>query len=82
MLVLATNRPGDLDTAVTDRVDESLVFGLPSLEDRRRLIDVYFEKYISRAGEDVEQNLSLSRFLRPPTKIKVRGALCIEEIGT
>ena len=29
MLVMATNRPGDLDNAVTDRVDESLLFDLP-----------------------------------------------------
>jgi ATPase family AAA domain-containing protein 3A/B len=30
MLVLATNRPEDLDTAVTDRVDESMHFVLPN----------------------------------------------------
>ena len=32
MLVLATNRPEDLDRAVTDRIDEALHFDLPRLE--------------------------------------------------
>jgi AAA+ superfamily predicted ATPase len=32
MLVLATNRPEDLDRAVTDRVDEALHFELPAVE--------------------------------------------------
>lgn len=31
MLVLATNRPGDLDAAINDRVDESVLFGLPDM---------------------------------------------------
>jgi hypothetical protein len=31
MLVLATNRPDDLDSAVVDRVDEAMHFDLPSL---------------------------------------------------
>lgn len=29
MLVMATNRPGDLDDAINDRIDESLLFDLP-----------------------------------------------------
>ena len=29
MLVMATNRPDDLDSAVNDRVDESMLFDLP-----------------------------------------------------
>ena len=38
MLVLATNRPGDLDLAVSDRVDEQLRFDLPGPEERGRLL--------------------------------------------
>jgi hypothetical protein len=34
MLVLATNRPEDLDRAITDRIDEALHFDLPRLEVR------------------------------------------------
>jgi ATPase family AAA domain-containing protein 3A/B len=50
MLVLATNRPGDLDAALTDRVDESLSFGLPDLTARRRLVRLYFLEYVKGAG--------------------------------
>lgn len=30
MLVMATNRPEDLDSAITDRIDEALHFDLPT----------------------------------------------------
>lgn len=75
MLVLATNRPGDLDSAVLDRIDESVEFGLPDLESRKGMVRLYFEMYIARplhlellkplpvagADEEAEQNL-ISRF--------------------
>ena len=32
MLVLASNRPEDLDEAVLDRLDDMLEFGLPQVE--------------------------------------------------
>ena len=51
MVVLATNRPGDLDDAVLDRMDEALEFGLPQEEQRRALVAQYLDKYISRAGK-------------------------------
>ncbi|RYQ80174.1 hypothetical protein Ahy_Scaffold1g106756 isoform B [Arachis hypogaea] len=35
VLVLATNRPGDLDSAVTDRIDEVIEFPLPGEEERQ-----------------------------------------------
>jgi ATPase family AAA domain-containing protein 3A/B len=50
MMVLATNRPGDLDTAVLDRVDENLLFDLPDLEARKGLVRQYFKKYIVQSG--------------------------------
>jgi len=48
MLVLATNRPNDLDAAALDRIDESVEFGLPALEAREGMVQLYFEKYIAR----------------------------------
>ena len=51
MLVFATNRPSDLDAAVLDRCDEELLFDLPEAPARRKLVSVYFEKYITRAAE-------------------------------
>eukprot|EP00946_MAST-07B_sp_MAST-7B-sp1_P004099 g4099.t1 len=44
MMVLATNRPEDLDSAITDRIDDALNFGLPSCDARERLIRTYFEE--------------------------------------
>jgi len=48
MLVIATNRPGDLDSAVLDRLDESVEFGLPDCDARRSMVKLYFEKYVAR----------------------------------
>jgi ATPase family AAA domain-containing protein 3A/B len=48
MLVIATNRPGDLDSAILDRLDESVEFGLPDVEARRSMVKLYFEKYVAR----------------------------------
>lgn len=47
MMVLATNRPEDLDSAITDRIDDALNFGLPEYDARQRLIRTYFEKYVA-----------------------------------
>ena len=46
MMVLATNRPKDLDTAVLNRIDESVHFALPSLRERYLLCWRYFEEHI------------------------------------
>ncbi|XP_030533070.1 ATPase family AAA domain-containing protein 3 [Rhodamnia argentea] len=50
VLVLATNRPGDLDSAVADRIDEVLEFPLPGEEERFKLLKLYLDKYIVQAG--------------------------------
>merc|ERR1719506_886260 len=47
MMVLATNRPHDLDAAVLDRIDESVEFGLPDIKAREELVKLYFKKYIT-----------------------------------
>ncbi|KAH7440896.1 hypothetical protein KP509_03G015300 [Ceratopteris richardii] len=50
VLVLATNRPGDLDAAITDRIDEVIEFPLPREEERVKLLKLYLDKYIVQAG--------------------------------
>eukprot|EP00884_Botryococcus_braunii_P008534 jgi/Botrbrau1/17682/Bobra.0166s0106.1 len=50
LIVLATNRPTDLDPAVIDRMDEALEFPLPGPEERRRILDIYLDRYIAKAG--------------------------------
>ena len=51
VLALAANRPGDLDSAVADRIDEVLEFPLPGEDERFKLLKLYLDKYIARAGE-------------------------------
>lgn len=51
VLALATNRPGDLDSAVTDRIDEVLEFPLPGEDERLKMLKLYLERYIAQAGE-------------------------------
>mmetsp|Transcript_2713 Transcript_2713/g.2868 ORF Transcript_2713/g.2868 Transcript_2713/m.2868 type:complete len:671 (+) Transcript_2713:188-2200(+) len=46
MLVLATNRPSDLDSAVLDRMDVSLHIKLPALEQRIHLLNQYFRIHV------------------------------------
>ena len=53
-VVLATNRPSDLDPAVIDRMDEALEFNLPSREERKKILDIYFDTYILKAGNPAE----------------------------
>ena len=43
VLVLATNRPADLDFAVVDRIDEMVEFPLPEFEERKKLLKLYFD---------------------------------------
>ncbi|XP_057547828.1 uncharacterized protein LOC130826253 [Amaranthus tricolor] len=50
VLALATNRPGDLDSAVADRIDEVLEFPLPGEDERYKIVKLYLDKYISQAG--------------------------------
>jgi len=46
MLVLASNTPEQLDWAINDRLDEVVEFALPGLEERERLVRLYFDKYV------------------------------------
>jgi ATPase family AAA domain-containing protein 3A/B len=49
-LVLATNRPEDLDAAVLDRVDDALEFPLPGEQERLALLRLYFSRYVGGAN--------------------------------
>jgi len=64
MMVIATNRPGDLDGAVLDRLDESVEFGLPDLNARKSMVQLYFELYIAKP-------LKISWRKPPEPKVKV-----------
>lgn len=45
-VVLATNTPDIIDTAVQDRIDELVLFEKPNIDQRTKLINFYFNEYI------------------------------------
>ena len=51
MLVLATNRAEELDTAVLDRMDDSLLFPLPDKERREALLWQYFSQAVAPTSD-------------------------------
>ncbi|KAK9287288.1 hypothetical protein L1049_015701 [Liquidambar formosana] len=72
VLALATNRPGDLDSAVGDRIDEVLEFPLPGEDERFKLLKLYLDKYIAQSG--ARKSGLFSRFFqKQPQKIEIRG---------
>lgn len=62
VLVIATNRPEDLDSAVLDRMDESMEFGLPDELTRQKMLKLYFNKLIIN-GEDAGDDVPAQGFL-------------------
>ncbi|PSS30829.1 ATPase family AAA domain-containing protein [Actinidia chinensis var. chinensis] len=70
VLVLATNRPSDLDSAITDRIDEVIEFPLPQEEERFKLLKLYLSKYLS--GEDESDSKWGSLFTRRSQKITIK----------
>jgi ATPase family AAA domain-containing protein 3A/B len=70
MMVLATNRPGDLDRAVADRVDEAMVFDLPDLPARKKLVKQYYNKFIIDAGKEAKWG-PFGLFSRPGARITI-----------
>ncbi|KAF4380290.1 hypothetical protein F8388_024583 [Cannabis sativa] len=72
VLALATNRPGDLDSAVADRIDEVLEFPLPGEEERFKLLKLYLDKYIAQAGSR-KPGLFSSLFKSQPQQIEIKG---------
>ncbi|KAI5633143.1 ATPase family associated with various cellular activities (AAA) domain-containing protein [Phthorimaea operculella] len=52
MLVLASNTPQQFDSAINDRLDKMIEFGLPGLEERERLIRLYFDKFVLQPASE------------------------------
>ncbi|XAR71533.1 hypothetical protein NMG60_11017861 [Bertholletia excelsa] len=72
VLALATNRPGDLDSAVADRIDEVLEFPLPGEDERFKLLKLYLDKYIAQAGAR-RSGLFSHLFQKQQQRIKIEG---------
>lgn len=62
MLVLASNQPEQFDWAINDRIDEIVNFALPALEERERLVRLYFDRYVLEPATQGKQRLKLAQF--------------------
>ncbi|XP_032088253.1 ATPase family AAA domain-containing protein 3-like [Thamnophis elegans] len=62
MLVLASNQPEQFDWAINDRIDEMVHFQLPGLDERERLVRMYFDKHILQPATEGKQRLKLAQF--------------------
>ncbi|KAJ8920868.1 hypothetical protein NQ315_015660 [Exocentrus adspersus] len=62
MLVLASNTPEQFDWAVNDRLDEMVEFILPGLEERERLIRLYFQKFVLEPAAEGKRRLKVENF--------------------
>jgi len=81
-LALATNRLGDLDSAITDRIDEVLEFPLPGEEERVKLLKLYLNKYIAQAGDNRTGLASLLKGKQKKIEIKGLSEDVIREVAT
>ncbi|BET02470.1 Domain of unknown function (DUF3523) [Nesidiocoris tenuis] len=62
MLVLASNTPEQFDWAVNDRLDEMVEFSLPGLEERERLLRLYFDKFVLEPASQRHRRLKVEQF--------------------
>ncbi|KAK9228106.1 hypothetical protein WN944_021054 [Citrus x changshan-huyou] len=72
VLVLATNRPGDLDSAITDRIDEVIEFPLPREEERFKLLKLYLKKYLCSDEGDSSSSKWGHLFKKQQQKITIK----------
>ncbi|KAF6145926.1 hypothetical protein GIB67_000049 [Kingdonia uniflora] len=72
VLALATNWPGDLDSAVSDRIHEVFEFPLPGEEERFKLLKLYLDRYILKAGERKSSWIS-SFFRKEQQNIEIKS---------
>ncbi|EDW66655.1 ATPase family AAA domain-containing protein 3A homolog [Drosophila novamexicana] len=75
MLVLASNTPEQFDYAINDRLDEMVEFTLPGLEERERLLRLYFDKYVLQPAAAGAKRFKLDTFDYGKTCVKM-AALC------
>ena len=64
--MLASNQPEQFDWAINDRLDEMVEFDTPSLDERERMVRLYFEEFVLRPateGKKYDRNLFKSSVL-------------------
>ncbi|KAK5772770.1 hypothetical protein PVK06_049065 [Gossypium arboreum] len=72
VLALATNCPGDLDSAMADRIDEVLEFPLPGEDERFKLQNLYIDKYRAEAGSR-KPGVLQNNFKKQQQQLEIKG---------
>lgn len=80
MLVLASNTPEQFDYAINDRLDEMVEFTLPGLEERERLVRLYFDKFVLKPASEGKKRFKLEEFDFGVTCTKM-AKLCVGMSG-
>ncbi|KAJ1430989.1 P-loop containing nucleoside triphosphate hydrolase protein [Ochromonadaceae sp. CCMP2298] len=70
MLVLATNRPQDLDAAVLDRMDVSIPIQHPALPQRLQLVQLYTDLHLTRVAQRSQKRSWLFLFRSDPRTLE------------
>jgi ATPase family AAA domain-containing protein 3A/B len=62
MLVLASNQPEQFDWAINDRIDEMVEFDVPSLDERQRMVRLYFDEFVLKPAMEGKKRLKVAQF--------------------
>ncbi|KAK2150461.1 hypothetical protein LSH36_404g02037 [Paralvinella palmiformis] len=62
MLVMASNQPEQFDWAINDRIDEMVEFDVPSLDERERMVRLYFDHYVLKPATEGKKRLKVAEF--------------------
>ncbi|CAO1406067.1 unnamed protein product [Diamesa serratosioi] len=62
MLVLASNTPEQFDYAINDRLDEMVEFTLPGLDERERLVRLYFDKFVLQPAAEGKKRFKVEQW--------------------
>jgi ATPase family AAA domain-containing protein 3A/B len=76
MIILATNRPEDLDSAVTDRMDDSICFPSPPTQQRIALGRLYFHQFISSRSQMAAETSSSAPIVHSTVAAKPKTTWC------
>ena len=64
MLVLASNQPEQFDWAINDRIDEMVEFDVPDVEERERMVRLYFDKFVLQPATEGKRCVPSWSFLQ------------------
>merc|ERR1712226_1623894 len=62
MLVLASNQPEQFDWAINDRLDEMVEFDTPSVDERERMMRLYFDEFVLKPATEGAKRLKVAEF--------------------